>query len=155
MPVGAVVRLPGEAEQFAMGGIGVTMHAARADTGSAFVLIETNESVVGVGPPLHTHRDASESFLVLSGEYLMHLDGHDFRCAAGSFIYVPMGMPHTFKATGEGNRKLNLFAPAAMEGYFRELAAAIRDGAADEYKLADIAERYSMDVLGPAPEGYL
>ena len=41
-----------------------------------------------------------------------------------------------------------------MVGYFEELAAALQSGV-DEEGLADIAERYSMTVLGPAPEGYL
>jgi hypothetical protein len=84
----------------------------------------------------------------------MHIDGRDYRCPAGSFIHIPRGTPHTFRSSVGGSRKLNLYTPSAMEGYFDELAAAIRRGVDDE-ELSEIAERYEMEVLGPAPEGYL
>ena len=41
-----------------------------------------------------------------------------------------------------------------MEGYFDELADGLRAGI-DEAGIDEIAGRYAMDVLGPAPEGYL
>jgi mannose-6-phosphate isomerase-like protein (cupin superfamily) len=150
---GFVLR-PGEGRRIDLGSFGVTVKASREETGGAFTLIETEEAVLGAGPPLHVHRDAAESFYVLEGEYLMHLDGRDFACPAGSFVYVPLGLPHTFKVTTPGSRKLNLYTPAAMEGYFEDLAEAIAAGL-DEGGLTEIAGRYAMDVLGPPPEGYL
>jgi len=151
---GGVVLLPGEAKAVELAGAIVrTLHAPGAGDDGAFSLVETEESSEGFGPPLHVHRDAAESFYVIEGEYLMHIDGHDFRCPAGSFVHVPRGMPHTFRGA-LGSRKLNLYTPAAMVGYFEELAEAIKGGV-DEEGLSEIAERYSMTVLGPAPEGYL
>ena len=50
--------------------------------------------------------------------------------------------------------KLNLYTPAAMVGYFEELAEASGSGV-DEEGLRNIAARYAMEVLGAAPEGYL
>ncbi len=41
-----------------------------------------------------------------------------------------------------------------MEGYFDELAEGLHTGV-DESGLDRIARRYDVDVLGPAPEGYL
>lgn len=145
---------PGEGRTIDVGSFGVKVLAGGEQTGGAFALIETEESVAGGGPPLHVHRDAAESFYVVEGEYLMHLDGRDFACPAGSFIYVPRGLPHTFKVTTAGSRKLNLYTPAAMEGYFDDLAEALNRGV-DEDGLGKIAARYAMDVLGPPPEGYL
>jgi hypothetical protein len=52
------------------------------------------------------------------------------------------------------SRKLNLYAPAAMVGYFDELGDAIKSGDLDEDALSSIAVKYSMEVLGPVPEGY-
>jgi hypothetical protein len=69
----------------------------------------------------------------------MHLDGRDFTCPADSFVYVPRGLPRT---------------PAAMEGYFEDLAEALSRGV-DEDGLGEIAARYAMDVLGPPPQGFL
>ena len=69
-------------------------------------------------------------------------------------MYVPVGMRHTFQSAGPGSRKLNLYTPAGMVGYFEELAAAIAEGV-DETGLDALAERYQMEIVGPVPEGYL
>jgi len=145
--------LPGDARRIDVGGFDVLVLADRDETQGAFSLIETQESPPG-GPPLHIHRDAAESFYVIEGEYRFHLDGRDFVCPAGSFVYVAVGMPHTFSALAAGSRKLNLYTPAAMVGYFDDLGAAIRSGV-DEDGLNEIAQRHAMDVVGPVPEGYL
>lgn len=151
---GPVVLLPGEARTISESGFDVAVYATRAMTGGAYSLIETREQEPGSGPPLHIHHDASESFYVIEGAYTMHVDGRDFQCPAGSFIYVPRGTPHTFRVLNAGSRKLNLYAPSAMEGYFEELSQALTSGV-DELALAEIARRYSMEIVGPAPEGYL
>jgi len=151
---GGVVLLPGEARKIDLGGFGVVVHADGDATGGAFSLIETVERSEGMGPPLHVHRDCAESFLVLAGRYRMHLDGTDFDCPAGSFVYVPRGMTHTFQTLEPGSRKLNLYTPAGMVGYFDELAAGIAVGL-DDTGLDAIAGRFEMDVVGPVPDGYL
>jgi hypothetical protein len=62
---------------------------------------------------------------------------------------------HGFRVGSQPSRKLNLYVPAAMVGYFEELSEAIRSGHVDDAHLGAIAERYGMDVLGPVPEGYV
>jgi mannose-6-phosphate isomerase-like protein (cupin superfamily) len=151
---GGLVALPGESRSIDVGGFEVLVHADAGLTDGAFSLIETAETTAGGGPPLHVHRDCAESFFVIAGRYRMHLDGRDFECPAGSFVYVPRGMRHTFLTLDAGSRKLNLYTPAGMVGYFDELAAGIAGGI-DEAGLDAIAERYDMDVVGPIPEGYL
>jgi len=151
---GGVVLRPDEARTMDLGGFGVTVLADEGMTGASFSLIETGETAAGLGPPLHIHRDCAESFYVIAGRYRMHLDGQDFECPAGSFVYIPRGMRHTFRSADAGSRKLNLYTPAGMVGYFDELAVAIAEGI-DEAGLDAIAERHQMEVIGPVPEGYL
>ncbi len=150
---GGIVLLPGEGRRIDAG-FAITVLADAADTGGAFSLIETSESGVGGGPPAHVHRDCSESFVVLSGRYRMHLAGQDFDCPAGSFVYVPQGMLHTFVSAESGSRKLNLYTPAGMLGYFEELAQRTRSEMSAN-DLDAIAERHGMDVVGPVPPAYL
>ena len=130
------------------------MKATAADTGGRISLLEADEPP-GFGPPLHIHHDAAEAFYVLHGEYIIFIKGREYRCPAGSFIFIPEGVPHGFRVGPAPSRKLNLYAPAAMVGYFDDLAEALRAGRADEQAVSDIARRYSMEVLGPVPEGYV
>jgi mannose-6-phosphate isomerase-like protein (cupin superfamily) len=151
---GAIVLLPGEGRPIEVGAFGVTVYADSSTTDDAFSLIETAETDPGIGPPMHIHRDCAESFYVLAGAYRMFVDGRTFECPSGSFIYVPRGMRHTFVNTAAHSRKLNLYTPSAMVGYFDELAAGLGAGM-DESALDAIAGRHAMEVVGPIPEGYL
>jgi quercetin dioxygenase-like cupin family protein len=151
---GGLVLLPGEARVIDVGGFSVTVLADDHLTAGAFALIETAEDQRGLGPPIHIHRDCAESFVVLAGAYRMVLGSKEFVCPAGSFVYVPKGLPHTFQTAEDNSRKLNLYTPAGMVGYFDELAAGIAAGMSDA-DLDEIAARYQMEVVGPVPEGYL
>jgi mannose-6-phosphate isomerase-like protein (cupin superfamily) len=154
IPRGAVVLRPGDARVVDLGGFDVKVLADAQTAGGLFSLIETNEAEAGGGPPLHIHHDCAESFVVLDGRYAMHLEDAELDCPAGSFVSVPRGMVHTFRVLEPGSRKLNLYTPAGMVGYFDELAAGIAAGMT-ETDLDAIAERYAMEVVGPVPEGYL
>lgn len=151
---GALVLRPGEGRPIDLGSFRMSVKADRADTDGAFSLLEATEPP-GFGPPLHIHRDAAEAFYVLEGEYVIFLGAEEFICPAGSFIFIPARMPHGFRVGPVASRKLNLYTPAAMVGYFDELAAATRAGVVEPAALTEIAGRYSVDVLGPVPEGYV
>ena len=125
-------------------------------TSGALTVLQTQNEPPGFGPPLHRHRDAAEAFFVLEGEYLMFLADEQYRCLPGSFVYVPRDVPHTFQVSSKGpGRKLNLFTPAAMTGFFEELAGAEVSGTATTSTVDEIATRNHMEVLGPVPDSYL
>ncbi len=92
---------------------------------------------------------------MLEGEYVIFLDDREFACPAGSFIFIPARLAHGFRVGGVASRKLNIYLPAAMVGYFDDVAAATRAGDVDPGALSEIALRYSMEVIGPVPEGYI
>ena len=150
----AFVLRPGDARVIPVGPFDVRIHADGPATDRAYSLIETVDPTAGLGPPLHIHHDCAESFYVISGAYRMHVDGEDFDCPAGSFVFVPRGTVHTFQSSEPDSRKLNLYTPAGMVGYFDELAEAITAGAS-ESDLDAISGRFDMEVVGPVPEGYL
>jgi quercetin dioxygenase-like cupin family protein len=150
----AFVLGPGEGHSIDLGNFAMVVKAAAEDTDAGFSLLEATEPP-GFGPPMHIHRDAAESFYVLDGEYRIFLDEHEYLCPTGSFIHIPAGVRHGFRVGSVPSRKLNLYIPAAMVGYFVELSQALVDGDADAERLTEIALRYSMEVTGPVPEGYL
>lgn len=154
MATQGIVRQPGTSRRIDIGGFEVLVHADAADTDGRYSLIETGDTIVGSGPPLHVHHDAIESFVVLEGAYVMTVDGVEHRCPAGSFVLVPKGAPHTFRNDAPRSRKLNLYTPAAMVGYFDDLAAALQAGDAEDV-LDRIAGRYGMTFVGDVPDAYL
>jgi mannose-6-phosphate isomerase-like protein (cupin superfamily) len=150
----AIVHLPGEGRAIPMGAFQMTLKADGPSTGGAFALLEADEPA-GFGPPMHTHEDAAEAFYVLSGEYVIFVEEREYLCPAGSFVYIPRGMVHGFRVGGVPSRKLNIYTPAAMVGYFDELSRAALSGEVmDPDALASTADRFAMRVLGPVPEGY-
>ena len=129
--------------------------AEAAQTGGALTVLEADEPA-NFGPPLHIHEDAAEAFYVLDGEYIIFVEEAEYRCPAGSFIYIPAGTRHGFRVGERRSRKLNIYLPAAMVGYFDELANAEAAGAVlDTGEWTTLAARYAMLVVGPVPEGYM
>ena len=145
---------PGEGRAIDLGNFAMSLKAAGEQTGGAFALLEATEPP-NFGPPMHIHHDCGEGFYVLEGEYNIFIEERDYACPAGSFVFIPAGLRHGFRVGTAPSRKLNLYTPAAMVGYFDDLSAAIATGHADPMRLDEIAQRHSMEVIGPVPEGYL
>jgi mannose-6-phosphate isomerase-like protein (cupin superfamily) len=150
----AFVLGPGEGRSIDLGNFAMSVKATVDATDGAFTLLEATEPA-GFGPPMHIHHDAAEAFYVLAGEYVIFLEDREFTCATGSFIYIPVGVRHGFRVGGVPSRKLNLYSPAAMVGYFDDLSAAIAADEADPARLDAIGRRHGVEVVGPVPEGYL
>lgn len=153
-PRRALVLRPGEGRDIDMGNFRMSLKASGEETAGAFSLLQAEEPP-RFGPPMHIHRDAAEAFYVISGGYTIFVEDDEYDCPAGSFIYIPAGTPHGFRVGPEPSRKLNIYMPAAMVGYFDDLSAAIAADQMDPDALAEIADRYGMEVIGPVPEGYV
>jgi mannose-6-phosphate isomerase-like protein (cupin superfamily) len=152
----AYIVQPGAGRTLDLGNFEAVVLASAAQTSGEFTLLQTQSEPPDFGPPLHIHHDAAEAFYVLSGDYLMYLEDRQELCPPGTFVYVPSGMPHTFKVvSAEAGRKLNIFAPAAMTGFFEDLAEAEASGEATPERLAAIAAHHHMEVVGPVPDTYL
>lgn len=148
--------LPGEGRRLDLGTFQVEVLATSDQTSGEFSLLQTQSEPPQFGPPLHLHRDASEAFFVLEGEYLMYIEDEQTLCPPGTFVYVPRSTPHTFRVVSAGpGKKLNLFSPAAMTQFFEELAGAEVSGSATPELLDQIAARSHMEIVGPVPDTYL
>lgn len=144
---------PSEGRAIGLGNFVMTVKGGADETDGMFTLLEADEPP-NFGPPMHIHHDAAEAFYVVHGEYFIFIDDQETRCPAGSFVYIPAGVVHGFRVGEHASRKLNIYVPAAMVGYFDDLAAAIQSGDVDDARLGDIARRYGMEVLGPVPDSY-
>ena len=153
MERGFVLR-PGEGRSIDLGGFQMSLKASEEDTVGAFSLLEADEPP-NFGPPMHIHHNCAEAFYVVAGEYVIFIDEQEFRCPAGSFVYIPSNTRHGFRVGTEPSRKLNVYVPGAMVDYFDKLSRAIAGGNATPSVLDRIAAENGMEVVGPVPEGYL
>jgi mannose-6-phosphate isomerase-like protein (cupin superfamily) len=152
----AFIVQPGQGQRLDLGNFEALVLATAAQTSGGFTLLQVQSEPPEFGPPLHLHRDTAEAFYVLEGDYLMYVEDRQQLCPPGTFVYVPRNAPHTFKVVSGGpGKKLVLFSPAAMLGYFEELAAAEAAGNATPELLDAIAARNNVEVLGPVPDAYL
>jgi quercetin dioxygenase-like cupin family protein len=152
----ATVREPGTGERrwFCGGGMH-TWLATEAETDGAFLLFE-DQLDQGKVTPLHLHPDADETFYMLEGEVVVHIDGTQFPLAAGGIAIVPRGVPHAFMVTSAEARMLCLQTPGAGEAFYRIASEPVVDGLpaapVDFGRVAAAAaQTHAIEILGPPP----
>jgi quercetin dioxygenase-like cupin family protein len=132
--------------------------ATSAQTGGAFILLEQT-SQRGKTTPLHRHHE-DETFCVLEGEFIVHIDGTNYPGGPESVISVPRETPHAFIVTSELLRTLILFTPGneAAEAWFRAAGDPAPAHQLPEPGLPDIARLKAaaestgaVEILGPPP----
>ena len=124
----------------------LTFKVRGEQTGGALTAFE-NVIAPGDGPPLHVHAKEDEAWYVIDGELRFQLGDDRAAAHAGSFVFVPRGVPHCFVNAGsEPARILVLFTPAGMERFFDRFAEL---EAFDPAAFREIGEGVGMDVVGP------
>jgi mannose-6-phosphate isomerase-like protein (cupin superfamily) len=135
---------------------GLLTHKAGAETtAGAFDMIE--ELVPpGASPPRHIHHREDESFYVLAGRVAFFRGDDILAAEPGSYVWLPRGIPHTFRVEGvEPARLLEINTPAGLWRFFQEMGTPARERALppaqplDIEKLRRVAPRYGIDILGP------
>jgi quercetin dioxygenase-like cupin family protein len=128
------------------------------ETGGAFFLAEISVAPGGGTPP-HIHHREDESFHVLEGALTVQVGNDTITASAGDFAYLPRGIAHSFKNTGDGIAKaLVVTTPAGLEGFFAEVFEPALDRSAippspsrELIARAQAASpRYGLELLPPA-----
>src|SRR5262249_10432053 len=103
----------------------ITVLIDSVDTAGAFALIEVMQKP-GAEPPLHVHDREDETFYVMEGESAVWVGGEVHPLKAGESIFLPRGVPHTFRVRSEVARALNFISPGGFEDWFRMLGTPAR-----------------------------
>lgn len=113
------------------------------ETGGVYTLIE-QYNPPGVSVPPHVHEREDETFHVIEGAVEFTVYGKPVLATAGTTVFVPRGVPHSFKFVGEPTSKVLLFiSPAGIEKMFRELSK-LPPGPPDMAQLGEICSRYGI-----------
>ena len=127
---------------------GLALKAGAAQTAGAVSVYEGGLPARTAGPPLHVHSGADEALYILEGEVTIRLGQQTIRADAGSFVWMPRGVPHTFaNLGGEPARMLGLAVPGGIEDL---LASVPRDDSpVDQAQMAALAQKFGSRVVGP------
>ena len=80
------------------------------------------------GPGLHSHPGFDETFYVVSGEWEFVVGERTIVADAGTVVYLPRGVFHTFRSTGRLDGKLfGVAVPGGIEDFFEEAARTSND----------------------------
>ena len=113
-------------------------------------------SIEGRATGLHTD-PSHETFYLLEGELLFHVDGEEHRAGAGETVAIRRGVPHAFLVTSPTVRFLVLNTPGGHDRFFRAGGepAASRDFASapppDHERTMAAARAHGVAFLGPPP----
>jgi quercetin dioxygenase-like cupin family protein len=146
----------GEGEALWFLGILATIKSCSESTAGRVAVIEHLASR-GSGSPLHVHHNDDEWFYVIEGELTFWVGGQVIAASAGSFVYGPREIPHTFIVSSERARFLLVTEPAGFERFVRALgqpaqALVIPPPATeppDIAAMAALAAEYGIEILGP------
>jgi mannose-6-phosphate isomerase-like protein (cupin superfamily) len=99
------------------------------NTGGSYCLFELSLGT-GKGIARHTHTREDESYYVLSGELEVVVGDKKFVLKPGDALVAPRNIPHELRNPGSvDNHYLNLFSPAAFEGFLDTISVSAPDGA--------------------------
>ena len=132
--------------------------ATGEQTGGAFGLID-NLMPPGAGSPYHLHHKEDEAFYLVEGEMTFYVGDERIKAESGAWVYGPRGLPHGFAVEGMAPaRMLLLNTPAGFEEFPVEAGEPAKEltlppaGPPDLEKLATIAAKYDIEILGPLPD---
>lgn len=122
----ALVRHRGEGEaRWWMGSLSVVV-AGGQETGGQFALVDVTDPE-GEEVPMHVHHREDETFIVLEGEIDFNIGGREIQARAGSTLFGPRGIPHSYVVRRGPSRMLFLFMPAGFEGAVMETSEPARE----------------------------
>ena len=141
---------------YAYGGGTVSILAGGEETGGAFAIFESVQQP-GSEPPLHVHEREDEVFYILEGRVRVMVGAETHDLSGGDTIFLPKGVPHTFRIQTRMARAITLVTPAGFENWFRtigtqattlELPAAVHPPS-DELlaRMQELSKRLGVQLL--------
>ena len=128
-----------------------------SDSTDGRVMVTENLAPRGTGSPLHVHHREDEWFYVIEGELTLWVGGNVITAPAGSFVYGPRDVPHTFTVSSEQARFLLVTEPAGFDSFVRAVGQPAPrleippapTAPPDMERIMRLAAESGMEILGP------
>lgn len=154
--IAPIALAPDEGEALWFLGALATVKASAETTAGRVAVIE-HRSPRGSGSPLHVHSREDEWFYVIDGELTFWVGGEVTVAPAGTFVYGPRDVPHTFLVSSDEARFLLVTEPAGFEDFMRAIAQPAErleipppaTEPPDVEALASLAATFGIDIVGP------
>lgn len=114
-------------------------------TENAFVLVEDVRDE-GQGAPAHIHRRSDEAFYVLAGRFAFTRGDEELEATAGTFVFIPKGTRHRYRALDNESRVLIFYVPAGgFDDFLRDLDGLLATGLTSAEAIARLRGKYDSD----------
>jgi mannose-6-phosphate isomerase-like protein (cupin superfamily) len=148
--------VPQGAEEGFLGSIGVRFMIDGSEAAERFSLVEHPMSPRALAAPLHRHTREDEYSYVLEGRMGALLGDEVVEAGPGDLVFKPRNQWHTFWNAGdEPCRILEIISPAGFEDFFHELSDMGGVTQVDEQALAELNERYGLEMRPETVPGLL
>lgn len=104
--------------------------------GNSFIVYEWRGSGYDY---LHVHYEDDEAFHVLKGNLNFRFTGHNIEAPAGTTVFVPAGVPHTYIA--ESNARYLIILTPRLDKLISELDAAPKE------KHSEVMKKHKSEIL--------
>ena len=124
-----------------------------ADTGGLVTVGEARMPPKSPGPSLHLHSNEDELALVVEGVLTVQVGVERHEVSAGGIAWLPRGVPHAFaNLSDKVTHVVGVIVPSGLEAMFADQADYFSSlqGPPDPARLAEIAARYGVTMLGQA-----
>ena len=136
-----------EGQQHQLCGAMISVKASSEQTGGVFNLFEVSCSS-DFDTTFHNHYAEDVAIYVLAGALTFFWGSEKKGAVAGSYFFLPRGIPHGFRVEGATPAKiLYMTIPAGFDRFVIEQERPVQKS---EIEIA--AARHKIEVIGPLPE---
>src|SRR5215813_6228300 len=97
----------------------------------------------GEGPPDHVHFNQEEIFFVVEGTYELTVGGDTSTAGAGTIIFIPRNVVHSFKNVGDTTAcMLDWSLPGGQDQYFKTISALAAGNGFTGEKVMEISKEF-------------
>ncbi len=128
--------------------------ADKASTNGQFALIE-QRAPKGFSPPLHVHANEDQLLFVVAGTITARRGDQDAEVGEGEAVWLPRGVPHTFRVETDEARLLEISTPGGFEDFHIGLGTQATEVRIPEPEPIDVPAMiaagipFGTEILGP------